>query len=504
MKKYVCRVCGYIEETDSLSESYVCPMCGVDKSNFDELNDSFSDLEIDAVIDSVIEETFEEKINRIINNEEEDKRVRISENNHCINRINEKCINCGQCRKTCENIVNISYDLNKCREPICIGCGQCILNCPTGALIPKYEYREVKNIIDLNEKIVVALISPAVRVSIGEMFEMESGVNCEKKLVSALKKLGFDYVFDTAFGADLTILEEVAEFAERLKNKDRLPQFTSCCPAWVKYAEVYHPEILEHVSSCKSPIGMQCAIIKNYFAEKKGFEPSKIVTVAITPCTSKKLEAKEYTLNIDHVLTASELSILLKEENIHLNSLEDMEYDSIMGESSGGGVIFGATGGVCESAIRTLYRIITKKNLHLDELSFKNLRGFDGIKEAKIKIGDYELRVAVVQQMENLEKLLEKNRYKKYHFIEVMNCKGGCVGGGGQPLGAIPKLDEIKNKRAEGLYNIDKSRAVRSAHDNKELKQLYKEYLKQPLSEVSLKLLHTSYSDKSNLLNDKN
>ena len=504
MKKYVCRVCGYIEETDSLSESYVCPMCGVDKSNFDELNDSFSDLEIDAVIDSVIEETFEEKTNKIINNEEEDKRVRISENNHCINRINEKCINCGQCRKTCENIVNISYDLNKCREPICIGCGQCILNCPTGALIPKYEYREVKNIIDLNEKIVVALISPAVRVSIGEMFEMESGVNCEKKLVSALKKLGFDYVFDTAFGADLTILEEVAEFAERLKNKDRLPQFTSCCPAWVKYAEVYHPEILEHVSSCKSPIGMQCAIIKNYFTEKKGFEPSKIVTVAITPCTAKKLEAKEYTLNIDHVLTASELSILLKEENIHLNSLEDMEYDSIMGESSGGGVIFGATGGVCESAIRTLYRIITKKNLHLDELSFKNLRGFDGIKEAKIKIGDYELRVAVVQQMENLEKLLEKNRYKKYHFIEVMNCKGGCVGGGGQPLGAIPKLDEIKNKRAEGLYNIDKSRAVRSAHDNKELKQLYKEYLKQPLSEVSLKLLHTSYSDNSNLLNDKN
>ena len=248
------------------------------------------------------------------------------------------------------------------------------MNCPTGALVPKYEYREVKNIIDLNEKIVVALISPAVRVSIGEMFEMESGENCEKKLVAALKKLGFDYVFDTAFGADLTILEEVAEFAERLKNKDRLPQFTSCCPAWVKYAEVYHPEILDHISSCKSPIGMQCAIIKNYFTEKKGFEPSKIVTVAITPCTAKKLEAKEYTLNIDHVLTASELSILLKEEDIHLNTLENMEYDSLMGESSGGGVIFGATGGVCESAIRTLYRIITRKNLHLDELSFKNLR----------------------------------------------------------------------------------------------------------------------------------
>lgn len=504
MKKYVCRVCGYIEEQDELSDSYVCPMCGVDKTNFDELTDSFGELEIDAVIDSIIEETFEEKVNRIINSEQEDKRVRISDGNHCINRINEKCINCGQCKKTCENIVNISYDLNKCREPICIGCGQCILHCPTGAIVPKYSYRDVKNIIDLNEKIVVALISPAVRVSLGEMFDMDSGENCELKIVSALKKLGFDYVFDTAFGADLTILEEVAEFAERLKNKERLPQFTSCCPAWVKYAEIYHPELLDHISSCKSPIGMQCAVIKSYFAEAKGFDPSKIVTVAITPCTAKKLEAREYTLNIDHVLTASELSILLKEENIHLNQLEDMNFDSLMGESSGGGVIFGTTGGVCESAIRTLYRIITRKNLHLDELSFKNLRGFTGIKEAKIKIGDYELRVAVVQQLENLEKLLEKNRYKKYHFIEVMNCRGGCVGGGGQPLAAIPKLDEVKNKRAEGLYDIDKKRAVRSAHDNKELKMLYKEYLKHPLSEKSFNLLHTSYTDKSNLLNDKN
>ena len=504
MKKYVCRVCGYIEEQDELSDSYVCPMCGVDKTNFDELTDSFGELEIDAVIDSIIEDTFEEKVNRIINSEQEDKRVRISDGNHCINRINEKCINCGQCKKTCENIVNISYDLNKCREPICIGCGQCILHCPTGAIVPKYSYRDVKNIIDLNEKIVVALISPAVRVSLGEMFDMDSGENCELKIVSALKKLGFDYVFDTAFGADLTILEEVAEFAERLKNKERLPQFTSCCPAWVKYAEIYHPELLDHISSCKSPIGMQCAVIKSYFAETKGFDPSKIVTVAITPCTAKKLEAREYTLNIDHVLTASELSILLKEENIHLNQLEDMNFDSLMGESSGGGVIFGTTGGVCESAIRTLYRIITRKNLHLDELSFKNLRGFTGIKEAKIKIGDYELRVAVVQQLENLEKLLEKNRYKKYHFIEVMNCRGGCVGGGGQPLAAIPKLDEVKNKRAEGLYDIDKKRAVRSAHDNKELKMLYKEYLKHPLSEKSFNLLHTSYTDKSNLLNDKN
>lgn len=503
MNKYVCKVCGYIENKDKIEDDFICPICGVSAENFSLVEEDYDSLGIDAIIESVIEENKNIKVNKIINKEEEDKRVKISDYNNCISRVNEKCINCGQCKKTCENIVNISYDLNKCKEPICIGCGQCILNCPTGAMIPKYSYREVMDIIDENNKIVVALISPAVKVSIGEAFNFDAGENCEKKLISGLKKLGFDYVFDTSFGADLTILEEVAEFASRLKNKDRLPQFTSCCPSWVKYAEVYHPELLDNISSCKSPIGMQCSIIKKYFTEKKGFEPSKIVTVAITPCTAKKMEAREYTLNIDYVLTASEISLLLKEEEIYLNDLEDVEYDLIMGESSGGGVIFGTSGGVCESAIRTLYRIITKTNLSLDGLPFKSLRGFDGIKEAKIKIGDYQLRVAVVQQMENLEKLLEKNRYKNYHFIEVMNCKGGCVGGGGQPLNPIPKMDEIKAKRSEGLYEIDNNKKVRTAHDNEELKTLYKEFLKHPASKKSIEILHTSYTDKSNLLSDK-
>lgn len=503
MNKYVCKMCGYIENSESIQSDFVCPICSATADNMKLFEDSYDNLELDAIIESFVEENTDIKLSKIINKEEEDKRVKISDRNHCIVRINEKCINCGQCKKTCENIVNISYDLNICKEPICVGCGQCILNCPTGAIVPKYSYREVMDIIDENSKIVVALISPAVKVSIGEAFNLPSGENYEKKLVGALKKLGFDYVFDTAFGADLTILEEVAEFATRLKNKNRLPQFTSCCPAWVKYAEVYHPEILDNISSCKSPIGMQCSIIKNYFSEKKGFDSSKIVTVAITPCTSKKMEAKEYTLNIDYVLTASELSLLMKEEDINLIDQNELDYDSIMGESSGGGVIFGASGGVCESAIRTLYRIITKTNLSLDGIPFKSLRGFDGIKEAKIKIGDYQLRVAVVQQMENLEKLLKNNRYKNYHFIEVMNCKGGCVGGGGQPLNPIPKMDEIKKVRIEGLYNIDDNKVIRTAHDNEELKMLYKEFLKQPLSEKSLELLHTSYSDKSNLLSDK-
>lgn len=502
MTKYICKVCGYIEETE-LNNEYKCPMCGASKDNFEELQDVLADNEIDAIIDSVVEDAFNYDTSKIINATKEDKRIKISEYNHAVDRVEEKCINCGQCKKTCENIVNISYDLNKCKDPICIGCGQCILNCPTGAMIPKYEYKDVKQIIDTNEKIVVALISPAVRVSIGEAFGLKPGENNEKKLVASLKKIGFDYVFDTAFGADLTILEEVSEFIARLKNKESLPQFTSCCPAWVKYAEIYHPELLGNISTCKSPIGMQCAIIKSYFCEKKGFDPSKIVTVAITPCTSKKMEAKEYTLNIDYVLTASEVSLFLREENIDFEKIEEADYDSLVGVGSGSGVIFGSSGGVCEAAIRTLNTIITKKNLFDDALNFSDLRGFDGIKESKVKIGEYVLRVAIVQQMENLEKLLVDDKYKQYHFIEVMNCKGGCVGGGGQPLCQIPKMDEVKEQRSEGLYIIDQKRNIRYAHDNKEIKTLYKEYLKVPLGEKSLNLLHTSYIDKSNLLKNK-
>lgn len=503
MSKYICAKCGYLIETDKLNDNFECPICRANKNEIKFVtNDIFQD-DLNSIIDSVVEEALDLKTNRIVNDIVEDKKIRISQYNPSIVRVSEKCINCGQCKKTCEKIVNLSYDLNICKEPICLGCGQCILNCPTGALIPKYCYKEVKDIIDANEKVVVALIAPAVRVSIGEMFDFESGDNVEFKLVSALKKVGFDYVFDTAFGADLTILEEVAEFAARLGKKGPIPQFTSCCPAWVKYAEIYHPELLDNLSTCKSPIGMQCAIIKEYFAHEKNIDSSKIVTVAIAPCTSKKMEAKEYTNNIDYVLTTSELSILLKEEDVKLRNLNDSQYDKILGESSGAGVLFGSSGGVCESVIRTLYRIMTKSNLKKEELIFNELRGYDGIKEATITIDKYKLRVAVVQQLENLEELLKDDKYKKYHFIEVMNCKGGCVGGGGQPLCQITQLDNVRKKRSNGLYNIDVKRVARCAHDNKELKILYKNYLKKPLSDESYRILHTSYSNKSNLLGNK-
>lgn len=496
MNKYICK-CGYDIESDTLVDDFVCPKCGAKKDSFKE-----SEKLVD-IIDSMLDEVTENETQKIINDDIQDKKIKIDPYNPSIVRIIEKCINCGQCKKTCENIVNLKYNLKECKNPICLGCGQCILNCPTGAIIPRYCYHDVKRTIISNEKIVVGIISPAVRVALGEMFNLKSGDNVEKKIVTALKKLGFDYVFDTAFGADLTIMEEVTEFAKRLKEGLSLPQFTSCCPAWVKYAEIYHPELLENISTCKSPIGMQCSIIKSYFAEEKKLEPSKIVTVAITPCTSKKMEAKEYTPNIDYVMTTSELGIFLKEEEINLTFLEDSEYDNILGDSSGAGVIFGNSGGVTESAIRTLYRMLTGENLRKEELKFSDLRGFKGIKEATIKIQKYVIKVAVIQQMENLEAILKDDYYKKFHFIEVMNCKGGCIGGGGQPLCAIPKIEEIREQRAEGLYKIDQKRTNKFAHNNKELKVLYKKYLKNPLGEKSMALLHTSFSDKSGLLNEK-
>jgi len=502
MKKNKCKKCGHVENLFELYDDFLCPSCGASKEFFELYDDLLINDDIEAIVESVVESS-EDKEEKIINNNTEDKKVQINDFNPAIMRINEKCINCGQCKKTCENIQNISYDLRLCKEPICVGCGQCILNCPTGALVPKYIYRDVKEIIDANDKIVVALTSPAVRVSMGENFNFEYGSNVQGKLVTALRKIGFDYVFDTAFGADLTLLEEVSELVDRITTKKTMPQFTSCCPAWVKYAEIYHPELIDNLSSCKSPIGMECAVIKTYFAEQKGIDPSKIVTVAITPCTAKKMEAREYVANIDYVLTANELSLLFKEEEIKLASLQDSNYDSLLSESTGAGILFGNTGGVMEGAMRTLYKLMTGQKPKSDFMELTPLRGLDGIKTASIDINGKKVRVAVINGISNLEAILKDDYYKKFHFIEVMNCNGGCVGGGGQPLCPVPKLNEVRKKRLEGLYSIEKQKAKRSSFENEEIKKLYKEYLKKPLSQESINLLHTSYSDKSSLLNSK-
>lgn len=493
--KYKCEVCNYIEENyEKLPEDYKCPKCGI-SGRMKKVEESIIDSDIENVIDSIFEN--EEKI---VNRTKEDKMIQISTYNPSIMRINEKCINCGQCKRTCEDVQNIRYNLNICKNPICVGCGQCILNCPTGALVPKYSYRDVKDIIDKNEKIVIALTSPGVRVSMGDNFGCEAGENVEKKLVTGLRKLGFDYVFDTAFGADITILEEVSELAQRITDKKNLPQFTSCCPAWIKYAEIYHPELIPNLSTCKSPIGMECAIIKTYFCEQKNIDPNQVITVAITPCTSKKMEAREYIENIDYVLTANELSLLMKEEGIKLSSLLETNYDNLLSEYTGAGIIFGNTGGVMEAAMRTLYKYITNKNPEKDFMILKELRGLSGIKTSVVNIDKYKFKVAVVNGIKNLEDLLIDDKYKKYHFIEVMNCNGGCVGGGGQPSFPIVSQKEYIEKRTEELYNIDKKLNKRSSYENDEIKKLYKEYLKKPLSDVSKKILHTSYSDKSSLL----
>lgn len=497
--RYKCKICGYIHE-GNFPDDFMCPICGYDVSYFERINNDLLDDDITAAVDSAFDET---KPSGIINDNVDDKKVRIDQFNPGIMRINEKCINCGLCLKTCSENVNVSYDLNICKNPICLSCGQCILKCPVGALVPKYSYREVKNVIDENKKIVVALTSPGIRVSIGEPFGFEAGENLEGKLVSSLRALGFDYVFDTTFGADVTIVEEVAELAKRISSKENIPQFTSCCPAWIKYAEIYHPELLPNISTCKSPIGMQCALIKSYFCEQKGFDSNNVVTVAITPCTAKKMEAKEYSLYVDYVLTASELAMLIKEENIKFDSLKNGNYDDLMNKGSGSGVIFGNTGGVMEAAVRQLYKILTNSEPKDDFLNLKDLRGIDGIKEASININGFNLNVAVIHGMKNVEFILEKDRYKKYHFIEVMNCLGGCIGGGGQPLTQINEYNDVVKKRINGLYSIDNETKIKCSQSNPDVKKLYNNYLKKPLSEKSEKLLHTSYNDKSSLLGEK-
>ena len=480
MKKYRCKICGKIIEVEDINSIYKCPMCGASKEFLEE-----------------VEEEIKEEVPRI------EGPIPIDLDNEGIMRIEEKCIKCGLCSKICQDKVGVSYNINKSKKAVCLNCGQCIQNCPVGAIVPKYCYKKVYDYIQDTEKIVVGYVSPSVRVALGDEFGMDSGTNVEKKMVTALKQLGFDYVFDVTFGADLTIMEEASELIERIKNKKNLPQFTSCCPAWVKYAEIYHPEILENLSTCKSPIGMQGVMVKNYFADMMQIRKEDIITVAITPCTAKKAEVqRDNVVDTDYVITTTELSMLLRENEIDLLNLEENNFDKIMGAGSGGGVIFGNSGGVMEAALRCAYYFITKEDPPDKFLEYNEIRGYDEVKEASVVIEGITLKVLVCFGMKNIEKLISTGDYKNYDFIEVMNCPGGCVGGGGQPLKIVSKQKEIIESRIKGLYNIDRDSKIRYCYKNPEIIDIYNSYLEHPLSSKAEELLHTRYEDKSSILGD--
>jgi len=416
-----------------------------------------------------------------------DNRVFISENNKSIMRIEERCVNCGQCLKTCENINNLKDD--------CINCGQCILTCPMGAIVPRYTYKDVQEYLNNNEYTVVVSTAPAVRVAIGDEFGYEAGEFLEGKLVGVLKELGFDYVLDTTFGADLTIMEEASELVKRIKGKENLPMMTSCCPSWITYMEKYHGNDLKLISTTKSPISIQGAIIKNYFVDKLNLDKNKVINVALAPCVSKKSEiARPELEGTDYVITTSELAMMIREAGIDFKNVLDKEYDRLLSKGSGAGVIFGSSGGVMEAALRTAYYLLNGEDTPEHFLDFQEVRGELPIKEAVVDLGVANIKVAVINGIKNIENIY--NSLDKYTFIEVMSCPGGCVGGAGQPMMAISKLQEYRNKRMKNLYNDDSNLKVRTSYDNPDIKEIYSEFLEQPLSEKSEELLHTTYEEK--------
>jgi len=425
-----------------------------------------------------------------------------------------KCVLCGRCQAACATktgtgsikIANVNGTRmvttteQKCFDDTnCLLCGQCVAACPVGALNEKSHMDRVKEALANPDKHVIVAMAPAVRAAMGELFKMGYGQDVTGKIYAALRQLGFDKIFDINFGADITIMEEATELIERIKNNGPFPMFTSCCPGWIRQVENYYPELLDNISSAKSPQQIFGTVSKTYYPHISDIDPSNVFTVTIMPCTAKKFEAdrEEMEINglrqVDAVLTTRELAKMIKDAKIQFAKLEDEEVDPAMGEYTGAAVIFGATGGVMEAAIRTAKEFV--ENKELDRVDYTEVRGLEGIKEATVKGGDIDVNVAVIHGAKNLTKFMESGMMNKYHFVEVMACPGGCVNGGGQPH--VNNLDiekvDIKTVRASVLYDQDKNASIRKSHENPAVKKMYEVYMGEPGHGKAHEILHVKY-----------
>lgn len=414
-------------------------------------------------------------------------RVPISKNNICIQRNEKKCNNCGACKGICKSRIGVydNYDMKKVKEPICVYCGQCSLICPNKSIYEVEDYKKVKKAI-LKGRNVIFQVAPATRFLVGDEFGYPVGKNVIGKIVGTLRELGVKYVFDTTYGADLTIFEEANELISRLNNQEKLPLFTSCCPSWVKYVYEFYPEYKKNLSTCKSPILMLGSIIKNYYAPKN--EIDKPLVVALVPCTAKKYEVTK-TDDVDYAITVREFVKWIREEEINFRKVEASKFDYFTGSSAG--IIFGTSGGVTEAMIRYVYHKLTGRNTPKKFLNFEEVRGLSDVKEAKVKIKDKDLSIAIINGTGDVPKIIEKMEKEEIHYdvIEVMACDGGCIAGGGGPK--INKITNInKTKRSLSMYKVDKNSRLKNSYENKKIKKLYKDLLIKPNSEMAHKLLH--------------